>query len=245
MLKGTIQGIKSIADAKTPKCSFCDKELALYQSSWCDQCYAQLHKWEGQYHACSICGRLRRTPGVCKECVAANRPFVRARAVSGYTGLAKAGLHRLKYQKARSLAQPLGKLMALVAAKDKKYRSCQAITYVPLSQHRLKERGFNQSEYLARVVGYWLRLPVINCLDKVMDTPPMAKLGKNERAGNLEGVFRLIDSPLAARMLLIDDVFTTGSTAAACCDAIKTDIRVKEVYVLTFVTGFKPDEFTA
>jgi len=159
-----------------------------------------------------------------------------ARAVGVYEGLIKEVLQRFKYQGIRSLAEPMGRFMALEALKHKEFIEASIITYVPLSSGRLKERRYNQSQLLAHELSKYLKIPVRELLEKTIDTEPMAKLTREERLKNLARVFRLKELVNFQRVILVDDVYTTGSTVSVCCHEL-LEGGVNEVCVLTFATG--------
>lgn len=106
-----------------------------------------------------------------------------------------------------------------------------AVVPVPLHPARLRKRGFNQSALLARPVARALAVPLVTSeLRRVRDTPPQASLAAPARATNVRGAFVALRAP-ASRVLLVDDVRTTGATLAECADALVT-AGVDEVITL-------------
>lgn len=205
--------------------------------------------------ACVRCGRFLppsvgaavcaagRGPAICSDCRSGIFPFAAARAAGPYEGLLREVVHRLKYHRRRSLARPLGGLLAAAAAELLRAgrpagtaapplspvevrtpfgRGGPLLVPVPVSARRLRERGFNHAELLAREAGGVLGLPVAPVLLKTKETPPQVGLSGAVRRVNLAGVFALADrGAVAGRpVLLIDDVLTTGSTAAGCARAL-------------------------
>lgn len=85
---------------------------------------------------------------------------------------------------------------------------------VPLTRRRMADRGFNQSDVLARSVAQALGIPMMNVIKRVQFSKPQAQLTRDERRENIEGVFRCVDpfSVSGKRCLLVDDIITTGST---------------------------------
>ncbi len=113
------------------------------------------------------------------------------------------------------------------------------IVPVPMHQSKLALRGFNQAELLAREVGREIRKPVIyNVLQKRVDTPAQTYLHQQDRAANLRGAFYIVTPDLikGAGVLLVDDIFTTGSTAAECSRTL-LEAGAKKVFVATVATG--------
>ncbi len=180
---------------------------------------------------CRVCGRpmrgavaeggLRGGP-VCKDCASGGRFFKVARAVGVYDGALKDFIYALKFRGRRELAEGIGVLMARVATRDKAIRGFQLIAPVPLHPKRLVERGYNQAELLARMVGSCLGVPVRPVLARSIHTGEQNKLGGRDRHENLRGAFT-VPRPLEAAgksILLVDDVITTGATANECARAI-------------------------
>jgi ComF family protein len=102
---------------------------------------------------------------------------------------------------------------------------------VPLSFDKWFNRGFNQSEFIARRFSKLTQMPLaLDLLEKTKDTLPQAGLSRGERLRNLKSSFGVVkNAEVPARVLLIDDVYTTGSTMAACARALAR-LGVKEIY---------------
>ena len=92
---------------------------------------------------------------------------------------------------------------------------------VPMHKKRLRERGRNHSALLAEQVAALMALPQIDALERVRDTAQQALLSDAERQSNLENAFRLVRDVAGMRLLLVDDVCTTGATANACAAALR------------------------
>jgi ComF family protein len=133
-------------------------------------------------------------------------------------------IHGFKYRhmrrNARFLAARLRRRPDLIAH----LRSFDALVPVPLHAARERERGYNQAALIAGEFGRWTGAPVLeNALRRIRPTGTQTKLGREERKGNLAGAFACPDPAAVAgrRLLLVDDVFTTGATVSACALALK------------------------
>jgi ComF family protein len=160
--------------------------------------------------------------GRCALCRSGLRGFDAAYCYGAYEGVLRDLIHLLKYGKVKTLAQPLGDLLAAALPHDERF---DAVTAVPLHWRRQWQRGFNQSELLVRVLSRRSGIPVISVLKRVRSTASQAGLSNTRRRRNVATAFtarrhagKLADGK---RILLIDDVMTTGSTAAACALALK------------------------
>lgn len=115
-------------------------------------------------------------------------------------------------------------------------KSYDIIIPVPISLKRKKERGYNQSTLISREISKMLNIKIEeNCLYKTKNIIEQSKLSKEERQKNIEGVYSLknIKKLEDKKILLVDDIYTTGSTVNECCKTIKNNANVKEICVLT------------
>jgi predicted amidophosphoribosyltransferase len=122
----------------------------------------------------------------------------------------------------------------------------EVVTWVPLSGRRLAERGFDQAAALARMVARLLDLPVRGLLVRSSDTSPQARRGGSERRVAMVGAFRAVGRPPPARVLLVDDVLTTGATAGACARSL-LEAGARSIHLLTAaraVSGPLPPRYT-
>jgi predicted amidophosphoribosyltransferase len=149
-----------------------------------------------------------------------------ARAAFAFDGPIRSAVHRLKFSGWRDVALALGGAMA--SAWD---GEAEVATWVPLSSRRRRERGFDQARALARVVGPRIGLPLAPLLQRRGDPSPQARRGRAERLAAMRDRFSARDVS-HGRVLLVDDVLTTGATAAACAQALVA-AGAREVSVLT------------
>lgn len=181
---------------------------------------------------CLCCGRAVRPERLfCPGCVPAlpKEPLSREFPLPGGGSLAVAAcfpyekgfrrtLHRLKFQEERALARPLGTLMAEAASSLGE--ELDGVTWVPMSPQKLRRRGYNQSELLAKAVAKELGLPAWDLLEQVRETDTQHSLTRAQRADNVRGAYRAKSAALGKRLLLVDDIVTTGATLRACAQGL-------------------------
>ncbi len=212
----------------------------------CGQCRWVIDGYRNEIF-CVRCGRYAGkgavlpavTAHLCYECRRHSWPFVRARAAGPYEGVLKDAIHRFKYAGRRGLAVCLARLMAEAACAGPLFPPLDMILPVPLAAEKLRIRGFNQAALLAVEVGSLLRVPVNSgLLVKDFETSPQAGLPRAARESNLMGAFRVTDSgALRGRsILIIDDVFTTGSTMSSAASVVRK-AGAGQVFALTAASG--------
>ncbi|MBE6955915.1 MAG: ComF family protein [Ruminococcaceae bacterium] len=132
--------------------------------------------------------------------------------------------HRYKFSGLRCYARPYGLLMAQCAL-DRLGEDFDVVCWAPLSRKRLRKRGYDQSKLLAEVVAHRLILPADSLLEKVRDTAPQSgQTDAAARRANILGAYRLRPGKSAEgmRILLVDDVVTTGATLSECARVLRT-----------------------
>jgi ComF family protein len=139
-----------------------------------------------------------------------------------YAGLGRRSIHALKYGGERRLARPLGRALATRWRGTGLY--ADVIVPVPVHADRLRERGFDQADAIARVAAETLGLPCVSALERHRATRRQSELGRAERSSNVAGAFTVREREAAAVaggiVLLVDDVATTGSTLRAAAAAL-------------------------
>jgi ComF family protein len=192
----------------------------------CRACLNSPEPLEGDYF-CASCKAPFRNPfpldshGVCALCRAGIQGFDRAASFGYYDDALRGLIHLLKYSGMRPLAPVLSRLLDRALPREDRY---DFVVPVPLHWRRRWSRGFNQSELLAQGIASRRGIPLLNALARVKATAIQAGLTSAGRRRNMSGAFRL--RPGAAlrgkRILLVDDVFTTGATAGACARVLKS-----------------------
>jgi ComF family protein len=153
-----------------------------------------------------------------------------ARSPFGFDGPVRRAVHRLKFGGWRPVADALALAMTRVW-NDAAWDHPDAVTWVPLSRRRLATRGYDQAKALASAVAPRLGVPSVRCLRRVGDAGPQARRGGADRRRAMQGVFAAA-GPVSGRILLVDDVLTTGATASACAEVLRT-AGAAEVALLT------------
>lgn len=178
--------------------------------------------------------------GNCPLCRLGLSGFDAVYSYGSYEGTLRTLVHLFKYEKVHTLAKPLGDMLARAIPREERF---DAIVAMPLHWRRRWQRGFNQSDLLAREISRRWNVPVVKAIRRVKATSPQAGLTNAKRRLNMSGAFTAGRSPLlrylagrlafakrlipksaplkGSRVLLIDDVLTTGATAAACARALK------------------------
>jgi ComF family protein len=224
-----------------PACAACDVLLARpLAGPVCGACWRGVPRLAPP--SCVRCGdslvEWRRDGPLCARCRRQPSRLTIARSAGRYDGSLRRIVHAFKYGGRRVLAAPLAALLR--EAGDDVLTGADAVIPVPLHPFRALERGFNQSDDLARALG----LPVWRVLRRVRHGPPQASLPAARRNANVRAAFtlawrfRLVRGALAANPLrnrvvvLIDDVMTTGATMEACCVPL-VEAGVRSVRALT------------
>lgn len=158
---------------------------------------------------------------LCPTCAADAPAWDWARAAAVYAGVARDALHALKFEGRRALARPLGDLLrepCLAAAAG----DLDAVVPVPLGRARARARGYNQAALLAERLARGVGVPVrARWLARSRETAEQSGLGAAARAANVRGAFVASSSSAHCSVVVVDDVLTTGATAAECARALR------------------------
>lgn len=207
-----------------PRCGLCHVIiLEKQEKELCRSCRGQIKFIDRPL--CSRCGFPFPFPSaterLCGPCISQERPFRYSRQLGYYQGRLLEAVHKFKYEKKVALAKPLGRMLARMVNSASLGTDHEAIVPVPLYLVRLKQREFNQSLLLAKVVGRLLNKPVdYQSLMRVRWTEPQVSLTFTARRKNVRGAFgvkRERKRAIAGRtLLLVDDVMTSGATLEEC-----------------------------
>ena len=197
-----------------PKCVLCKKLLTPQETDLCFHCRIHAPEFPGAKITLSF--------------------------VAQWTGIwyykddVRGSLLRYKFGGRRSYAPAYGRLLAMKLQRMG-WDELDCITWIPISRRRRFRRGFDQSELIARVVAAELGLPLVAAAKKIRHTKPQSLMGDAaHRRANILGAYRVTDPAhiTGKRVLLIDDIITTGATASECARVLLT-AGAKEVKLAT------------
>lgn len=194
-------------------CERCTRGLPRAGLPRCERCWLPLHFGA---HRCPLSGSA----------------LLCIRSACSYGQGARELVHALKYEGLSVLAEPMGRLLADLS-RDHGLTG-DALVPVPLHPHRQRSRGYNQAEALANVIGRELGLPVQRALRRTRATAAqIQQRSAQERARNVAGAFAAREPVQGRRLMLVDDVATTGSTLMACASVLD-QMGAIQVVALTF-----------
>lgn len=218
------------------RCPVCDRPVQPFGGKICRECEGELIPVTGP--VCMKCGKpLRDEEEFCQDCLI--REHVYDRGIALYTyGSIRRTLYRLKYAGRGEYADYLGEEMARRLGRRILAWKPDALVPVPLHPVREKKRGYNQAALLAGVLGRQLGVPVVNdWLIRTQNTRPQKELSGEKRRNNLKKAFKIVrDDVKLNTIVIIDDIYTTGSTV----DAAALECRgagVRKIYFAALSTG--------
>ncbi|MBI5562299.1 MAG: ComF family protein [Deltaproteobacteria bacterium] len=222
-----------------PVCGLCEK--AVGRDALCAACADAIGRSRILGPSCGVCGvpfaSTASGPHTCGECLLEPPPYVQAISACIYEGAALDAIHSFKYGGNTRLAAGLGALLRDAAV----FRDAPGVAVpVPLHVERLRQRGFNQSLLLAREAARALSIKVdYTSLRRVRPTAAQTGLAARDRRRNVAAAFavRRPDALRGRRVLLVDDVLTTGATVRECSKAMRA--AGAEVYVLTLARAVR------
>ena len=226
----------SIEDSlsKEHACISCDREiLDGSEFQLCEKCLNNMQKIKEPI--CIKCGEMLENGNLnCVFCKGFNYAFKSNRSIFYYNDESSKIIKGLKYNQRKYYAKFIAKMMT----EDRCiFDKVDIITFVPISAKRKRTRGFNQAEEIAKEISKLVNIEVVELLEKVKDNKTQAGLSQKERLENLKGTFKIKESEKekisGKRILVVDDVFTTGATLNECSSVLKI-AKPKEIKTLTF-----------
>jgi len=204
-------------------CLACRKKLHPIQEPRCKKCGKPLDREEQEY---------------CLDCAKGRHSFKEGIALYPYDEVMRTSIAYFKFHNRREYAKPYGEEIGKYLGN--KLQSWQADCLIPVPVHQAKRihRGFNQAEVLAKAVSKETGIPVdAELLHRVKKTLPQKELNEEERRKNLQDAFQIDKKGVKyKKIILVDDIYTTGSTIDACARSLK-EAGVFEVYFLSLCIG--------
>lgn len=209
-------------------CKGCTKGISYVGDTHCIRCGAALgpHSLSTMQEGCTVCkGRYF--------------PYATTTSVTYYDGVMKTLIHKFKYSKQKFLSHTLNDIMLAQDTVKETIQNIDVIVPVPLHWIKKMYRGFNQSELLAWGIHQYFSKPILlNNLCRVKNTASQTRLSKKQRQANIHNAFRVNNPKMfqEKRILLVDDVLTTGVTASECSKKLKQS-GAKSVHLLVLATA--------
>ncbi|MGE5632525.1 MAG: ComF family protein [Caulobacteraceae bacterium] len=204
----------------------------------CEACMSAIEFLEGV--SCLKCGKNLNEcyeDSICPDCKSHNSEYERAFSCFEYKGTGKKMIYSLKYEGKVRLAETIALLM-YDKLKNEGLK-IDAVAPVPIHPNKLKARGFNQAYLIAEGLSARLNKPLLDCLERVKETKEQYNLDRFQRFLNIVdaiSVKLLYNIDKYKSILLVDDIYTTGSTVNECSKMLKK-AGIEKVYVITAATG--------
>lgn len=199
---------------------------------------------------CVLCGKLleKNETDLCQQCRKTVPEFsehkIKLSFLAQWTGLwyykddVRSSILRYKFGGRRSYAQCYGRMLAMKLQKEG-WDDAEVLTWAPISRQRKFRRGYDQVELFARVLAQELGMELVPTLRKIRNTKPQSTMGDvSHRRANILGAYKVIDpgAVRGRRVLLLDDIVTTGATASECARMLLT-AGAKEVKLATLAVA--------
>lgn len=214
------------------RCPICDRARPVFGAGVCPECLTKIKIVP--LPVCEVCGRpVEKNVFKCKECETARFSFDGGRSVFAYSSL-NDSIYRFKYMKRPAYAKPYAELMYREIKDWLDWLSPDVLVPVPLHKKRLIARGYNQAKELAEELSKLTGIPVEDSvLERTKNTLPQKLTDRRGRQINMKKAFIVRENVVKfRRIVLIDDIFTTGSTIDSAAFSLKAS-GVSEVYFLT------------
>ena len=202
-------------------CNVCREKLKPITGPRCFRCSKPLKREEQEY---------------CKDC-RKTRLFDKGIGIFPYGSVLQESLFKLKYGKRQEYGSFYGQIAAVYSREIIRNWGVEIIIPIPLHRKRMEKRGYNQAELIAEALGKTLCIPVDSRLMKrKVNTRPQKELDYRERKQNMKNAFFLKGENRYRRILLVDDIYTTGSTIEAAAELLKRN-GAENVFFLTIAMG--------
>ncbi len=230
IIKNSLDEFIELVFPENNTCSICgywDEEIG--KKHICRECLLKLKSIQG--HKCKICSKPLISSGdTCMECIETPKFFKKVYSPYKYQGLLRDVIKDFKYNNKPYYYKMLGELL-YQHIKDKDI-DLNLITYVPLHKNKKRKRGYNQSQLMAKYLGIKMDIPSEKLIKRIVDTKPQNQLNREDRKNNLKNTFSAKKILTNKNILLVDDVYTTGTTLNACSEAL-LKVDANNIYGLT------------
>ena len=219
------------------RCAVCDTVLPWGQREICEECKKKVEYLDGP--TCFKCGKpVRSEEEYCYDCRTKEHYFTAGAAIFSYEYI-RLSLYRFKYSGRQEYAAFYGRQMACRMEEKRRLWKPDALVPIPLHKRKLKTRGYNQAELVARELSRYWGIPVVNNLIvRCKNTKPMKGIVGTDRQNNLKKAFKLgVNDVKLSTIIIIDDIYTTGSTIDAV-SKVCLDAGIGKVYFLTVSIGY-------
>lgn len=223
------------------RCAICDELLKVGQEHLCHACQG-IPREVGE-DCCVYCGKpVAAEEECCEDCRGSQRSFQYGRSALWYDAAMRQSMSRFKYHGRQEYAAYYGAVLAEKYGDWIQELAPQALIPVPLHKKRYRKRGYNQAELIARELGERCGVAVdAEYLFRRRDTTPQKELSKGDRQENLRDAFYVgnVSGELCKYercVIIIDDIYTTGSTAESCSHVLRTN-GTDKIYFLCVCTG--------
>ena len=236
-----MKGLKLILDLLYPKrCPICENIVIPKGNLICRACYEGLPFVKEP--CCAKCGKPlgNMEKEYCYDCEKRTFHYERGYGLWTYDKQMKNSISAFKYRGKREYADFFGQQLLLRYETWIRFIGIEVIIPVPIHSKKLRTRGYNQAGILAEIVGAGTNLPVEEVLERCINTRPQKVLDNRERIYNLQNAFRINSKKnfcvKGKKILLIDDIYTTGSTIEVCTNALLKE-GAEKVYFLCLCIG--------
>lgn len=219
------------------RCPVCDKILPIGGEKICKKCYHKLSFVKEP--SCKKCGKQlqNQEEEYCSDCRTKPHLYKRGIGLLENRGISQKSIYAIKYKNKREYVDFYTDEIAKRYGGEIDYWKADLIMPVPLHKKKLIKRGFNQAEMIAKSLSQKLGIPVSGSLERVKNTVPLKTLKGSERRNCLAEAFRA-DEPAVRgkRIILVDDIYTTGSTIDECSRELKAK-GARETFFITLAIG--------
>lgn len=220
-----------------PRCPICHDIVEPGYEMVCGSCLKQLPLVREP--KCEKCGKpVSEGEKLCYDCTVIEHAFSEGMGIFLYNEVMRKSMYQFKYLGRKEYGRFYGTAAWIYGKEKLKVWNPQVIVPVPVHITRKRKRGYNQAEVISEVLGQYMHIPVlINALKRCTKTVAQKELTVEERRKNLESAFEItgISFPWE-RVLLVDDIYTTGSTADSAAKEMKK-YGIREIYFLSICIG--------